>query len=55
MRVNVVIVTGAANGIGRAFVEHYSGTGDRVVAVDIDDVTSRCTRGIVLFQCGCIQ
>ena len=34
---NVVIVTGAANGIGRAFVEHYSRTGDRVVAVDIDE------------------
>ena len=33
---NVVIVTGAANGIGRAFVAHYSGTGDCVVAVDVD-------------------
>ncbi|TQC48795.1 SDR family oxidoreductase [Rhodococcus sp. WS4] len=33
-----ILITGAAQGMGRAFTEHFAGKGDRVLAVDIQDV-----------------
>jgi NAD(P)-dependent dehydrogenase (short-subunit alcohol dehydrogenase family) len=33
-----ILITGAAQGMGRAFAEHFAGRGDRVLAVDIQDV-----------------
>jgi NAD(P)-dependent dehydrogenase (short-subunit alcohol dehydrogenase family) len=33
-----ILITGAAQGMGRAFTEHFAGRGDRVLAVDIQDV-----------------
>jgi NAD(P)-dependent dehydrogenase (short-subunit alcohol dehydrogenase family) len=34
-----ILVTGAAQGMGKAFVEHFAARGDRVLAVDVQDVT----------------
>lgn len=34
-----ILITGAAQGMGRAFAEHFAARGDRVLAVDIQDVT----------------
>jgi NAD(P)-dependent dehydrogenase (short-subunit alcohol dehydrogenase family) len=33
-----ILITGAAQGMGRAFAEHFAARGDRVLAVDIKDV-----------------
>ena len=33
-----ILITGAAQGMGRAFTEHFAGRGDRLLAVDIQDV-----------------
>src|SRR5271156_4876844 len=33
-----ILITGAAQGMGRAFTEHFAGLGNRVLAVDIQDV-----------------